>query len=63
MKQCYVTIKDGHSELSGDSKELSKFISFDDFIKLVSQPTFFSLTIDVSGDPVIPDHQITIMKV
>ncbi len=63
MKQCYVTIKDGKRELSGDSEELSRFISFDDFIKLVSQPAFFSLTIDVSNDPVIPDHQITMMKV
>lgn len=63
MKECYVTIKDGHREVSGDSNELSKFITFDDFIKLVSQPNFFSLTIDVSGDPVIPDHQITLMKV
>lgn len=63
MKECYVTIKDGHHELSGDSKKLSQFISFDDFIKFVSQPNFFSLTIDVSGDPVIPDHQITLMKV
>lgn len=63
MKQCYVTIKKGHRELSGDSKELSMILSFDYFITLVSQPEFFSLTIDVSGDPVIPDHQITLMKV
>ena len=63
MKQCYVTIKNGHHELSGYSDELSKFISFDDFIKLVSQPNFYTLIIDVNGDPVIPDHQITLMKV
>ena len=63
MKQCYVTIKNGHHELSGDSRELSRIISFDDFIKLISQPNFFTLTINVSNDPVIPDHQITLMKV
>ena len=63
MKQCYVTIKNGHGELSGYSNELSRIVSFDDLIKLISQPNFFSLIIDVSNDPVIPDHQITVMKV
>ena len=63
MKKCYIVIKNGHGELSGYSDELSRFMSFDDFIKLVSQPNFFSLTINVSDDPVIPDHQITMMKV
>lgn len=63
MKECYVTIKNGHHEISGYSNELSKWISFDDLIKLMSQPSFFSLTIEVSKDPVIPDHQITLMKV
>ena len=63
MKECYVTIKKGHQEINGDSKWLSKFMSFKDFIDLVSQPEFFSLTIRVSGDPVIPSHEITLMKV
>lgn len=63
MKECYITIKIGHKEISGRSDELSTWISLYDFINMVSQPAFFSLTIDVSGDPVIPDHQITLMKV
>lgn len=63
MKECYVTIKIAHKELSGRSDELSKWISFYDFINMVSQPAFFSVTIQVSNDPVIPDHEITLMKV
>lgn len=63
MMECYVTIKKGHHEISGDSKHLSKFIHFEDFIAMVAQPEFFSVTIKVSGDPVIPDHEITLMKV
>lgn len=63
MKECYVTIKINHKELSGRSDELSKWLSFYDFINMVSQPEFFTLTIQVSNDPVIPDHEITLMKV
>lgn len=63
MKRCYVTIRNGHHELNGDSVELSRFMAFDDFIKMVSQPNFFSITIQVLDDPVIPDHEITLMKV
>lgn len=55
--------KIAHKELSGSSDELSKWISFYDFINMVSQPAFFSVTIQVSNDPVIPDHEITLMKV
>lgn len=62
MKELYVTIKKCHHEISGDSKALSKLISFNDFIEMVSQPEFFSVTIKVMSDPVIPDHQITLMK-
>lgn len=63
MKRCYVTIKKGHHEMSSESTELSKFMSVDDLIKMISQPDFFSITIQVLGDPVIPDHEITLMKV
>lgn len=63
MKELYVTIKKGHNEISGDSKALSRVISFNDFIEIVSQPEFFSVTIKVTSDPVIPDHDITLMKV
>ena len=63
MKECYVTIKIANKELSGRSDELSKWITLYDFINMVSQPAFFTLTIQVSKDPVIPDHEITLMKV
>lgn len=63
MKVCYVTIKAAHEELSGWSDDLSKWLSFNDFINMVSQSEFLSVTIEVFNDVVIPDYEITLKKV